>query len=178
MTALRIVCPLALALFVFAAPPVWAEMPARATAAAGQAAASVPAGALAIGNDPATVVTAEKLAALPRRTVTTKQTGKDGERTLTWSGPLLWDVLVSAGAIDPAKHGEHSHLVLYASGRDGYVATVALAELSPDFENKSVIVADRMDDAPLPGQAVRLIVPGDQRAGRSVRDLVRVTVGR
>lgn len=169
---------LALALLVIVASPVWAEMPMRDTASAGQAAASVPPGALAIGIDPSTIVTAERLAALPRRTVTTRRTGKDGERTSAWSGPPLWDILVSAGAVDPAKHGDHSRLVLRAMGRDGYVATVALAELSPDFENKSVIVADRLNDAPLPDHALRLIVPDDRRAGRSVRDLVRVVVGR
>ena len=169
---------LALALFVVVALPVRAQMPKRETATAGQVAASVPTGSLAIGNDLAVVVPAEKLATLPRRTVSTKQMGKDGERTNTWNGPLLWDILVSAGVVDPAKHGDHAHLVLHATGRDGYVAALALAELSPDFENKSVIVADRMNDAPLPDHALRLIVPEDRRAGRSVRDLVRVVVGR
>lgn len=178
MTGFPFARTLALALFVVGAPPVWADMPAREATPSGQVSASVPPGTLAVGNDPATLVTAAKLAALPRRTVTTTQTGKDGEQTRTWSGPLLWDVLVSAGDVDPAKHGEHSHLVLYVTGRDGYVATIALAELSPDFENKSVIVADRLNDAPLPDHALRLIVPNDRRAGRSVRDLVRVVVGR
>lgn len=169
---------LAFALSVLVVMPLRAETSSHGTPAIAQTIASIPSGALAIGNDPALVVTAEQLAALPRRTVSTKQTGKDGERTNTWAGPLLWDVLVTAAAVDPAKHGDHSHLVLYATGRDGYVATVALAELSPDFENKSVIVADRMNDAPLPDHALRLIVPEDRRAGRSVRDLVRVVVGR
>ena len=178
MTGFPLARNLALALFVIAAQPVRAEMPARETGTAGQSATSVPLGSLAIGNDPALILPAEKLAALPCRTVSTKQTGKDGERTNTWNGPLLWDILVLAAAVDPSKHGDHSHLVLYATGRDGYVATVALAELSPDFENKSVIVSDRMNDVPLPDHALRLIVPDDRRAGRSVRDLVRVVVGR
>lgn len=178
MTGFPFARNLALAFFVVVASPVRAEMPTRETAAAGQVAASIPPGSLAIGNDPGVVIPAEKRATLPRRTVSTKQTGKDGERTSTWNGPLLWDILVLAGAVDPAKHGDHSHLVLYATGRDGYVATVALAELSPDFENKSVIVADQMNDASLPDHTLRLIVPEDRRAGRSVRDLVRVVVGR
>ena len=122
------------------------------------------------------VVSLEKIAALPKLTEKTQQKTSSGEATSEWSGPLLWDILTSSGLVDPAKHGEHSHLILRAMGRDGYVVTIALAEISPDFAGKPMIVADQLNGAPLPGQALRLIVPGERRAGRSVRDLVRLSI--
>jgi hypothetical protein len=119
----------------------------------------------------------EKIAALPKLTEKTQQKTSGGEQTVEWSGPLLWDILTSSGLVDPAKHGEHSHLILRAMGRDGYVVTIAVAEISPDFAGKPIIVADRLNGSPLPGEALRLIVPGERRAGRSVRDLVRLSIG-
>ncbi len=132
--------------------------------------------ALKRAGDQPLLFTPERIAALPQVTVrVTQKTGK-GEESTQWSGPLLWDVLTSSGLIDAAKHGEHPKLTLHAAGRDGYTVSVAVAELSPEFENKQVIVADHLAGAALPGGALRLIVPGDHRAGRSVRDLVRITV--
>ena len=43
-------------------------------------------------------------------------------------------------------------------------------------EAKPVLAADHLTGAALPGGALRLVVPGDRRAGRSVRDLARITI--
>lgn len=155
---------LALALFLLAATasgPVVAEDPGLVVQA-GEAA-------------PLTL-TRDRLAALPQTTRrVTQRTGR-GEATAEWSGPLLWTVLTSAGLVDPGRHGDHPRLVVRAAGRDGYTVVVALAELAPDYQGRPVLVALRRDGATLPDGALRLVVPGDGRAGRSVRDLTRIVV--
>lgn len=157
---------LALALFLLAATasgPVVAEDPSPGLVVqAGEAA-------------PLTL-TRDRLAALPQTTQrVTQRTGR-GEATAEWTGPLLWTVLTSAGLVDPDRHGDHPRLVVRAAGRDGYAVVVALAELAPDYQGRPVLVALRRDGATLPDGALRLVVPGDGRAGRSVRDLTGIVV--
>lgn len=121
-------------------------------------------------------LTPDRLAAFTQTTQrVTQRTGR-GEETTEWSGPLLWDVLTTLGVIDPARHGDHPRMTLRAVGKDGYTVAVAVAELSPEFAGKPVIIANRLNGAALPNQGLRLVVPGDRRAGRSVRDLVRISV--
>lgn len=121
-------------------------------------------------------LTRDRLAALPQTTQrVTQRTGR-GEATTEWTGPLLWTVLTSAGLVDPDKHGDHPRLVLRISGRDGYAVAVALAELAPGYAGKPILIALSRDGADLAEGALRLVVPGDGRAGRSVRDLARITV--
>jgi hypothetical protein len=100
----------------------------------------------------------------------------NGERQNEWTGPLLWDVLVAAGVIDPAKPREQVHLAVKVTGADGYAAVVALGEIAPQFAARPVVLADRQNGAPLPDHALRLVVPGDHLGGRSVRDVVRIDV--
>lgn len=94
----------------------------------------------------------------------------------SWTGPLLWDVLVNAGAVDPAKPAEAVHLGVHVVGADGWVAVFGLAELSPEFAGKPIQLADRVNGEAIPGPGLRLIVPGERRGGRSVRDVVRIEI--
>jgi hypothetical protein len=94
----------------------------------------------------------------------------------SWTGPLLWDVLVNAGAVDPAKPADAVHLGVHVVGADGWIAVFGLAELSPEFAGKPIQLADRVNGEAIPGPGLRLIVPGEHRGGRSVRDVVRIEV--
>ncbi|HTI81824.1 MAG TPA: hypothetical protein VL614_15350 [Acetobacteraceae bacterium] len=94
----------------------------------------------------------------------------------SWTGPLLWDVLVAARAVDPAKPADAVHLGVHVVGADGWTAVFGLAELSPEFAGKPIQLADQVDGTPIAGQGVRLIVPGEHRGGRSVRDVVRIDI--
>lgn len=94
----------------------------------------------------------------------------------TWTGPLLWDVLVAAHAVDPTKPADAVHLGVRVIGADGWTAVFGLAELSPEFAGKPIQLADQVDGAPIAGQALRLIVPAEHRGGRSVRDVVRIDI--
>ena len=91
-----------------------------------------------------------------------------------FAGPLLWTVLTAAHLIDPERHGDAVRQTLRIEGSDGYVAILAVGELSPEFENKPALLALTMDGRPL--EHPRAVVPADRRAGRSVRDVVRLTV--
>ena len=93
-----------------------------------------------------------------------------------WTGPLLWDVLTDAGAVDPQKPADAVHLAVHVAGADGWTAVFGLAELSPQFAGRPIQLADRVNGAPIPDQGLRLIVPDERRGGRSVRDVVRIDI--
>jgi molybdate transport system substrate-binding protein len=122
------------------------------------------------------VVSPERIAMLPPLTQRVGFMTGRGEQQSEWTGPLLWDVLVASGAIDPAKVAEQVHLSVRITGADGYAAVVALAEIAPQFAGRPIQVADRMNGVSIPDHALRLIVPGDRRGGRSVRDVVRIDI--
>jgi molybdate transport system substrate-binding protein len=128
------------------------------------------------GGEASRAVSAERIAALPRLTQRVGFMTGHGEQQNEWSGPLLWDVLVASGAVDPAKPAEQVHLVVRITGADGYVATVALAEIAPQFAGRPIQIADQINGAPLADRSLRLIVPGDRRGGRSVREVVRIEI--
>ena len=93
-----------------------------------------------------------------------------------WSGARLWDVLVAAGAVEPSKPAGQVREIVRITGADGYTAVLGLGEIAPEFANHPVLLADHLDDAAIPHEAWRLIVPGEQRLGRSVRDVMRIDV--
>jgi molybdate transport system substrate-binding protein len=125
---------------------------------------------------PSRVLSPERIAALPPLTQRVGFVTGRGEQQSEWTGPLLWDVLVASGAIDPAKVAEQVRLSVRVTGADGYAAVVALAEIAPQFAGRPIQVADRMNGAAIADHALRLIVPGERRGGRSVRDVVRIDI--
>jgi hypothetical protein len=70
--------------------------------------------------------------------------------------------------------------VLFVTGRDGFQAVFALAELDSASTDLRVLLADARDGRPLTGDEgpLRLIAPGDKYPLRWVRHVVRMTVGR
>jgi hypothetical protein len=88
----------------------------------------------------------------------------------------LWDVLAASGVADAIKPAEHVRLAVRVTGADGYTAVVALAEISPQFAGRPIQLADHLNGALLPEHGLRLVVPGDKRGGRSVRDVVRIDI--
>ncbi len=118
----------------------------------------------------------ERLATLPSMRQTFPIRAGQTTRDAAWTGPLLWEVLVAAGAVDPAKPAGMVRGLVRVTGSDGYVVAFALAELSPEFAGKPVQLALAMDGAALPPEGLRLIVPGEKRGGRSVRDVIRIDV--
>jgi hypothetical protein len=118
----------------------------------------------------------ERLAALKPVTQRVSFLTGQGEQQNEWAGPLLWDVLTASGVADAIKPAEHVRLAVRVTGADGYTAVVALAEISPQFAGRPVQLADHLNGALLPDHGLRLVVPGDKRGGRSVRDVVRIDI--
>lgn len=130
---------------------------------------------LAIGGrveHPRTLALAD-LQALPPVTVEVEHAHEKDAQRHRFTGALLWPLITAAGPVDAGKRTFLQHTVL-ARGQDGYAVALAVGELDPNFEGKQVLVAYAEDGKPLPG--LRLVVPADARAGRSVRDLVAIEV--
>ncbi len=129
---------------------------------------------IAAGAASGSLVTPGELASLP--TVQLQVPAGSGHGPRSFEGPLLWTVLDRAGAVDAGRmHGQVRQTVL-VTGRDGYVAVLALGEIAPEFEDKQVIVAERADGRPLGAEHLRLVVPGDRHGGRGVHDHTRIVV--
>lgn len=162
------------ALSCLAGAPSRAADPAPAGTAAPASATS--GGIVVSGPGREVTLTGAALAALPQVQVPVPASSVPGARGHSFEGPLLWTVLAQAGAVDPAKHQGDVRGTVTLIGQDGYTAVLALGELSPEFENKQVILVLRADGQPLEPGHLRVVVPGDKRGGRGVHDLVRINV--
>ncbi len=121
-------------------------------------------------------LSATEFAALPHVSVLL-----NGHVPATYEGVPLTVLLAKVGApAGDAIRGPALRLVLVATGADGYVATLSLAETDAAFRNTPVIVADRRSDGPLHADEgpFRLVVGGDLRPARSVRMVSRIEVRR
>lgn len=143
---------------------------------AAEQSAQTPALLLQRAGAPAIALSREELEALPVLEQTVKLRSGHGEDEAVYAGPTLWEVLSAKHLIDSAKIGDQARLVVHVRGTDGYVASLALAEISPAFGAKPVQIALRRNGEPVKGGIGRLIVPGDQRAGRSVQDIARIDI--
>lgn len=95
-------------------------------------------------------------------------------KTQNCSGPKLADVVAKLGApAGDAVRGKALAATVTATARDGYVVVFSLGELDAKLGASKAIVATRCDGKPLDAEAgpYRLVVPGEARAARSVRQL-------
>jgi hypothetical protein len=86
-------------------------------------------------------------------------------------------LLAAAGPVDSLR-GPMLNRVMLAQGADGYRALVALAEVDRSIAAREAYVVTAADGAPL-SEAMgpyRLVVVGDGRASRWVRQLVRLEI--
>ncbi len=123
----------------------------------------------------AQTLTRESLAALPAVEADVAFQTSKGESKGHYKGVLLWTVLQQAGL---AKGGDiHAALrnSFVVTGRDGYAIAFSVGEIAPDFGAKPMMLATERDGKPLPPEeGLRVIVPGDKRGARNVRDVVKI----
>ena len=122
-----------------------------------------------------TTLTAADLAAMPQKTVTASSHDQTGK----YSGVALRDMLTKAGVPAGAEiRGPLVAAYVVVTGADGYRAVFALAELDPLFTDRVVLLATQKDGAALPDNArpFQLIVPGELRPARWVRQVVSISV--
>jgi DMSO/TMAO reductase YedYZ molybdopterin-dependent catalytic subunit len=121
-------------------------------------------------------LTAEDMAKLPRATVRAKD--RD-DREATFEGTPLVEILRAAGVeFGERLRGEALARCVAVEAADGYRAVFALPELDPAFAERTIILADRRDGKPLSEAEgrFRVIVPGEKRHARWVRQVVALTV--
>ncbi len=117
----------------------------------------------------AKVLTQADLEGLPRESV------KLGAKT--YEGPILAYVLRAGGMPVGAKlHGDPLRAYAVVSGKDGFKAVYSLAELDRDYHAGTVILADKVDGAPLDDKAApwRLVLSEDKKAWRSVYGVTKI----
>jgi DMSO/TMAO reductase YedYZ molybdopterin-dependent catalytic subunit len=121
----------------------------------------------------------EEFAKLPRQTVKAK--GHDGVESQYEGVPLI-ALIDRAGAPAGAQLKGRIALSLYlvVEATDSYRVVFALPELDPSFTDRTILLADRRDGKPLSDREgpLQVIVPGEKKHARWVRQVVRLVVGR
>jgi DMSO/TMAO reductase YedYZ molybdopterin-dependent catalytic subunit len=123
---------------------------------------------------------AAELGKLPRVEAHTPDSHNPGKE-IVYSGTPLIEVLKAGGLrLDSGEPGfrETVAITVLVTGSDGYRAVFALAELSPDFADHVILLADIKDGQPLPPREgpFRIVVPGEKRPARWVRQVTAVEV--
>jgi hypothetical protein len=116
------------------------------------------------------------MATLPQVTV---RAADHGQPEAAYSGVTLRDVVAKAGApTGMAIRGPALATYIVCSAADNYRVVFALAELDSAFSDRTVLVATKRDGQPLGERDghFRLIVPGDQRPARWLRQLTAITI--
>jgi hypothetical protein len=116
-----------------------------------------------------------QLANLPRETVEFDIHGSIHR----FEGPLLIDVVERVGAEKGrALRGAALGQAVIVEAADGYRVAYGLGELDAGTRPNRVILADRMDGQPLSAEdgPWRVIVEGDLRPARGVRQVTRIRV--
>ena len=111
------------------------------------------------------------LQSLPAHSVHTSLRNPRGRSERDFRGPLLLDYATSRGMIGPdVSTGDH---YLAVTAEDGFVVTVALAEIAAPYSSKPVLLAYEQDSEPVQAD-VRLVVPGDDLGGRFILGVVAI----
>lgn len=121
-----------------------------------------------------TTITAAQRATLPR--ITGRATFHDAP--VLYEGHDLRDVLRLAGVSADSLRGPALRRVVILVGADGYAASISLSDLDPNIGARQAVLVDREDNAPLPADRgpLRIIVVGDKRPTRWVRQVVRIEI--
>lgn len=123
-------------------------------------------------------LSADDLAKLPRRSVKAK--AHDGTES-QYEGVALGELLAKAGVPSGKDlRGKAMALYLVVEASDDYRAVFALPELDPTFSDRVILLADHRDDRPLSAREgpLQIIVPGEKKHARWVRQVIRLRVGR
>lgn len=113
------------------------------------------------------------LDSLPRSRVNARDHGVAG----TWDGVSFADLLRLAGApFGEALRGPNLSKYVLVTAADGYRAVFSLGELDTAFGDTSITLAFMRDGQPLPEKEgpFRLVVSGDSKQARWVRQVIRV----
>jgi DMSO/TMAO reductase YedYZ molybdopterin-dependent catalytic subunit len=109
----------------------------------------------------------------PPHTIAIQFQNDDHIFSATFTGARLWDILQTVGVneADP-------HLRIMARAADRFRCLIRWHEVDPATGDRLILVAYEQDGAPLPAEdgPLRLVIPGDERGRRYLRNLVSLTV--
>jgi hypothetical protein len=117
----------------------------------------------------------EEFRALPHTAIKIHDAHTNADES--YSGVRLADLLARMGVpLGSHLRGQALTDYIVATGSDGYLVVLALAEVDPSFHPGEVLVADSMDGRPLDAHSgpFKLVVTEDKRPARSVRNLVSI----
>ena len=103
---------------------------------------------------------------------------RDG-KTATYSGVPVFEILKLAGVtLGKELHGENLSKYLLVKAADGYEVLFSLAEIDPEYTNKVIILADKIDGKPLASGKgpFRIIVPEENKPARCVLEVTNLIV--
>lgn len=127
-----------------------------------------------VAGKPAVTLDEKALAAMPRITV---QAGAHGDAPSAWEGVALVEVLRAEGApLGKALRGDALASYVRVTATDGYQVVFSLGELDADMGAAKVVLVDRHEGKPLDAKdgPLRLVVPGDQRPARWIRNVTTI----
>ena len=121
-----------------------------------------------------------ELHSLPRVEVRTTDPHDPGKE-IVYSGTTLVETLKTGGLVlDSGMAGlrDAVKMTVIVEATDGYRAVFSLAELDPELTDRIILLADTKDGQPLPPREgpLRIIVPGEKRPARWVRQVKALTV--
>lgn len=119
-------------------------------------------------------VTAADLQTLPQETLELESHGD----TITYTGPLLFELMARAGAPDSAMmHGPAFAKVVRITASDGYQIVLSLGEVDPAMKPTRVIIAPPSSETSESRPAgFRVVVEGDFRPARSLYGVERIDI--
>jgi DMSO/TMAO reductase YedYZ molybdopterin-dependent catalytic subunit len=121
-------------------------------------------------------LTAEAIKALPHSEITAKDRDAKEHR---YRGVPLFDILRLAGvSLGSDLRGKNLAKYVLVKASDGYEVLFALPEIDPEFANRTILLADAADGAPLP-QGIgpyRLVVPDEKKPARWIRQVTAIEV--
>lgn len=125
-------------------------------------------------------IDASELHKLPRVEVRTADPHAPGKEII-YSGTPLVEVLEAGGLLlDSGMAGIRKTVTMtvLVEATDGYRAAFSLAEIDPEFTDRVILLADTKDSQPLTPREgpFRIVVPGEKRAARWVRQVRAITV--
>jgi len=121
-------------------------------------------------------LSAHELEAMPRETA---NVADEKGNHIAYEGVPVVEILRRVGTpTGKDVRGKQMALYLLVSASDGYHAVFALAELDPAFTDRRILLVDRRDGKVLPVAEgpFRIIVPGEKRHARWVRNVTALTV--
>jgi hypothetical protein len=144
-----------------AAPSAWAADPLLKVSAPGQSIA----------------FTAQEFAALPHTEISAFNPHEKKEHR--YSGISVHDLLARVGVPFGEKlRGAALRLAVIVHSKDGYTTLFALAEFDELLSNRTILLVDAEDGAPLPPNLgpLYIVAPGDKRAARWARMVTAIEV--